>query len=371
MKVCLDIQSAVSQRAGVGRYTKCLAEHLGPLAADDQLALFYFDFKRKGMPFDVNGAQQHAVRWVPGRVVQGAWKKLGWPPFDLFAGEADVYHFPNFIRPPLRRGQSVVTLHDVAFLRYPETIEEGNFRYLSACIHETVERANRVITVSQFTANEVQELLKVPAEKVVSIPEGLEPHLKKPDDETITGTKAALGLDKPYLLTVGTLEPRKNIPFLVEVFEQLKDFEGDLVVAGMPGWKCQPILDRMQDSKIHDRIRYLRFVEEEHLAALYAGAELFTFPSLYEGFGFPPLEAMACETPVLAAATGSLPEVLGDGAVLVEGYDKEAWVAHINKLLADSAERDKLRVSGLARVQTYTWERAAKATWDVYRQLGN
>ena len=124
MRVCIDIQSAIAQRAGVGRYTKRLVEELAALRAPaDELALFYFDFQRRGVPFPVPGATQRAVRWLPGRYVQKAWKTIAWPPFDLFAGPAEVFHFPNFIRPPLRRGRSVVTIHDLAFMRLPETIE--------------------------------------------------------------------------------------------------------------------------------------------------------------------------------------------------------------------------------------------------------
>ena len=121
MKVCVDIQAAIAQRAGVGRYTKSLVEFLGRYAAGDQLQLFYFDFKRKGVPFPVNGVEQRAVRCIPGRFIQGAWKTISWPPFDWFAGPADVYHFPNFIRPPLSRGKSVVTIHDLAIYACPET----------------------------------------------------------------------------------------------------------------------------------------------------------------------------------------------------------------------------------------------------------
>ena len=132
MRVTLDIQAAIAQRAGVGRYTKSLVEHLGPFAGSDELRLFYFDFQRKGVPFPVPGASQHAVRWCPGQFVQKAWKTLNWPPYNWFAGAADVYHFPNFIRPPLKRGKSVVTIHDIAFIRYPQTLEPRNLAYLTA-----------------------------------------------------------------------------------------------------------------------------------------------------------------------------------------------------------------------------------------------
>ncbi len=365
----MDIQAAIAQRAGVGRYAKHLAEHLAPLAGDDELSLFYFDFKHNGIPFAAPGATQCAVRWIPGRIVQAAWKRLGVPPFDRFAGAADVYHFPNFIRPPLSRGKSVVTIHDLAFLRHPETIEEKNYGYLTRCIERTVERADALIAVSEFTAREIHDLLGVPRERIATIHEGLEESWRAPDAETVRAVRRRLGLDRPYLLTVGTLEPRKNIPFLVEVFERLDSFDGDLVLAGMKGWKVEPILERIRASKRARNIRRLDYVAEADLPALYAGAELFVFASLYEGFGFTPLEAMACGTPTVAARAGSLPEVLGDAALMPEAFDPDAWAAAIDSLLGDESARASQSARGLERARAFRWPPAAAQTWALYRRL--
>jgi len=140
MRVCVDVQSAVAQRAGVGQYTRRLVEHLGALTGADALRLFYFDWKRKGLPFQVPGAEEKPFCWLPGRLIQQAWKRFSFPPYDLFAGAADVYHFPNFILPPMRRGRTVVSIHDVAFLKFPEMAEERNLRYLKEQILDTVPR---------------------------------------------------------------------------------------------------------------------------------------------------------------------------------------------------------------------------------------
>ena len=369
MKVCLDIQSALAQRAGVGRYTRQLAEQLATSRGADELSLFYFDFKRRGCDFAPAGIEQRAVTWMPGRFVQKAWKTIGFPPFDWFSGRADVFHFPNFIRPPLARGHSVVTIHDAAFLRFPETIEAGNYRYLTRCIKATVERSDAIICVSAFTARELEELLGVPSDRLHAIPSGLSPHHHRATEPEITGMRDRLKLDRPYLLSVGTLEPRKNYPFLVEVFEQL-DFDGDLVIAGMKGWKTDGLLERCQSSPKRARIRLLEYVAEPDLAPLYSGAALFVIPSLYEGFGFPPLEAMQCGTPVVSAATGSLPEVLGDAAVLVNGFDLAAWTAAVTSALTDTTHRATLIERGYRQAAAYTWERTAQQTWAVYRSLG-
>ncbi|MCB1070551.1 MAG: glycosyltransferase family 4 protein [Verrucomicrobia bacterium] len=369
MKVCIDIQSAIAQRAGVGRYTRTLVEHLSrQRSPQDALSLFYFDFRRRGGAPACLGATERAIHLIPGRVVQRAWKSLEWPPFNWFAGKADVYHFPNFILPPLTRGKSVVTIHDVAFLRYPETIEERNLRYLTRLMRKTVERADRIITVSEFTAREIQQLLGVPKEKCAAIPSGLDDAFVPARDEACRRFREQHHLPRPYLLTVGTLEPRKNIPFLVYLFESL-DSDIDLVIAGMKGWKTEPILHRIETSIRRNRIHYLDYVADEDLPALYTGAEAFLFPSLYEGFGFPPLEAMRCRTPVISSCTSSLPEVLGDAAILAEPYDVEAWLEAISKVLGDSAFRTTLKAAGEARAAQFTWSETARRTWDVYRSL--
>jgi glycosyltransferase involved in cell wall biosynthesis len=370
MRVCIDIQAGIAQLAGVGRYTRELVTHLGPLAAPDELSLFYFDFQRGGRPFPVNGAADAPCRWLPGRFIQGAWKTIGWPPYDLLAGAADVYHFPNFIRPPLRRGRSVVTIHDVAFLRHPETIEPGNYRHLKARIRETVERSDAIITVSSFTAREIEALLNVPADRIHPIASGLSGTMRRASDEATARVRQALGLERPYLLSVGTLEPRKNYPFLVDVFERLGGFDGDLVVAGMRGWKDEPILARMRDSPRGGSIRYLQYVPDGDLPALYSGASLFVCPSLYEGFGFPPLEAMACGTPVVSSSAGSLPEVLGEDAVLLDGFDAETWAGKIEALLQDSSTLAALAARGPRRAAQFSWEETARKTWQIYRTLG-
>lgn len=368
MKLCLDIQSALAQRAGVGRYTRMLAENLPLTAGADELSLFYFDFKRRGCDFAPPGVNQRSVSWIPGRIVQGGWKTIGFPPFDWFSGRADVFHFPNFIRPPLLRGKSVVTIHDAAFLRYPETIEARNYKYLSAGIKETVDKSDAIICVSTFTANELRELLHVPGEKLRVIPSGLSPAHQRASMADIQAMRQRLHLERPYLLSVGTLEPRKNYPFLIEVFEKL-NFDGDLVIAGMKGWKTDGIFERRNHSPKRERVRLLEYVDEKDLASLYSEAEAFVIPSLYEGFGFPPLESMQCGTPVISAATGSLPEILGDAARMISGFDVDAWTHEIDHVVRDTETREAMIAKGYEKAASYTWKQTALLTWDVYRSL--
>ncbi|MBI2441947.1 MAG: glycosyltransferase family 4 protein [Lentisphaerae bacterium] len=369
MNVCLDIQAAVAQRAGVGRYTRALVEHLGKGRDSDQLRLFYFDFQRRGLTFVTPNLEQRAVRWCPGRLVQKCWKTLRWPPFDWLAGRADVYHFPNFIIPPLTAGRTVVTVHDVSFLRFPNLAETRNLAYLKARIAATVRRADAIITDSRFSAGEIIELLRADPGRVFAIHLGVADHMHPSDAAAVAVMRQRYGLKRPYLLTVGTLEPRKNTTFLASIFEAMQAFDGDLVIAGMRGWKYQPILQRLRSSPRAGAIRYLEYVSDEELTALYAGAELFLFPSLYEGFGFPPLEAMLCGTPVLASAAGSLPEVLGESARLIPEFDAEHWAQEALGLLNDDARRRAMVAKGRVWAQRYTWAETARQTWTIYRKV--
>jgi glycosyltransferase involved in cell wall biosynthesis len=369
MRICIDIQAAIGQQAGVGRYTRCLVEQLARSHGDHELRLFYFDFRRQGSPFAAGEFYERAVRCCPGRIVQKAWKTIGLPPFELFAGAADLYHFPNFVRPPLRRGKSVVTIHDVSFLRHPETTEEKNLRYLRAQIHKTVARADAIITDSRFSKAEIEALLDVDRARVFAVHLGLEQKHRTVAPEDLDALRARYRLERPYLLSVGTLEPRKNYSFLIDMFERMEDFDGDLVIAGMPGWKYEPVIERARSSRLGERIRILEYVDERHLAALYAAAELFVITSLYEGFGFTPLEAMLAGTPVLSSRGGSLPEVLGDAAVLLAGFDAEEWAETAGGLLADSERRARLSAAGREHVGRYSWEKCAAETLAVYESV--
>ncbi len=370
MRICIDVQAAVSQGAGVGRYTRSLVEYLPLfLGGGDELVAFYFDFRRRGRALRAARTVERVVRWIPGRVVQGLWKHGLPPAFERLAGAADVYHFPNFILPPLGNSAAVATIHDVSFLRFPETTERGNLRYLRARIGATAARADAIITDSRFSADEIHDLLGVAREKLHPIHLGVDPAMRAPSADETAAVRRRRGLERPYILTVGTIEPRKNIVFLIEVFERLEEYGGELVVVGRRGWKFGPIFERMRSSPRAVAIRHLEGLADADLRALYAAADVFVFPSLYEGFGLPPLEAMACGAPVVAAATGSLPEVLGDGADLVKGFDADEWALHLRRVLSDSAYREGLKERGLRRAAGYRWEETARRTMEVYRAV--
>ena len=371
MQVCLDYQPAVTQRAGIGRYTRVLAgELLKTKLPGDDLRLFYLDFFRRGV-VDIPGARTTPSRILPGAILQRLWRTVGLPPFDLLSGPADVFHFCNFLRPPLRRGRSVVTIFDMSFERFPQFAEAKNLRNLRRGIRQTAAKADAIITISDFSACEIAEFLPESRGKLFPIPLGISPDFAPASPEAVASLREKTGLERPYILAVGTIEPRKNLKFLVDVFERLgadSATEGlDLVIAGAPGWRCDDILARFETSPRASRIHYMRYVPDGQLAALYTGAAVLAVPSHYEGFGFPPLEAMACGTPVVSSAGGSLPEVLGDAALVVPDFAPDAWRAALGRAANDAGLRAKLRPAGMARAATFRWEKTAAETWRVYR----
>lgn len=262
----------------------------------------------------------------------------------------------------------MVTIHDMSFLRYPSFAEEENLHYLADKINDTVSRADAIITDSEFSANEIHTLLDVNKTKIHPIHLGIDEGFCAPDNDVIASTLYKLDVDKPYILAVGTIEPRKNIPFLIEVFERLHDFKGNLVIAGMPGWKYEPIMERIRKSSCASRIKYVKYVRDDMLPALYAGARLYVTTSVYEGFGFPPLEAMACGTPVMSSSGGSLGEVLGSDAVIISEFDANLWAGRMDQLLMDDEMLRSLSVRGLKKASSFTWAETARKTWEVYRK---
>ncbi len=366
----MDIQSSVTQRAGVGRYTCALASELDKLVNGDILELFYFDFQGKAI-CPVTSATTKAIRWCPGRAAQFLWKTFNWPPFDVFAGKADVYHFPNFILPPLRKGKTVATIHDVAFKRYPQYVEERNRRYLESKIQDTAARADAIITVSKFSASEITECLGIKPDRIFPVHNGISGKFHPVSAEQAAPVLEELSITGPYLLFVGTVEPRKNISLLIDVFEAISDFQGKLVIAGSLGWKYESIVEAMRSSSRKEDIIHLQHVGDGQLPALYSQASALVFPSFYEGFGFPPLESMACGTPVVSSSAGSLPEIVADAALLVESFETEEWREAVRSVLYDTGISGELRRKGLEQAARFSWKNAASQILQIYREVAS
>jgi glycosyltransferase involved in cell wall biosynthesis len=297
-------------------------------------------------------------RWrFPARAVQSLWRRTGWPSITKLTGSVDLVHATNFVLPVLPDDvPGVVTVHDLSFLR-DDTFPGGE--RLQDLVPWSVDRAARVLTPSHAVGKEVTERYGLEPDKVRAIHEGVAPIFFSAAP-LADSTLAGMGISRPYALAVGTLEPRKNLARLLEAWTLARgDLEGwTLVIAGPPGWG--PGLPEVPGVVLHG------WVGDETLPGLLAAAELFCYPSLYEGFGLPPLEAMAASTPVLAGDYSAAREVLGDAAVFVDPLNSEDIAVQLGALVADEDLRMRLVRAGRARAAGFSWARAAQETLKAY-----
>jgi glycosyltransferase involved in cell wall biosynthesis len=273
----------------------------------------------------------------------------------------------------VRRGRKVVTVHDLSFLRYPEGAEPGLRQYLSAAVPRSAREADLVLADSENTRRDVVELLGISAERVEVVYPGVDQQFTVVQEtEALEEVKRTYGLSLPFILTVGTLEPRKNLIALLEAYTVLQErrgFDHKLVVAGGKGWLYEGIFQRVKELSLTQDVVFLGFVSEEHLPALYSLADVLVFPSIYEGFGLPPLEAMACGTPVVTSDSSSLPEVVGDAGLMVAPDDHQALAEAIVRVIEDAHLRGDLVKRGLARAAEFSWQATGERLLSAYQSL--
>jgi len=375
MRIGIDYTPAVRQRAGIGRYTRGLVQGLAQIDRENQYVLLVAGREEAG-PEVAPTSSNFQVKQVflSEKTLTLLWHRLHFPlPVDLLVGRVDMFHSPDFVSPPLGRGASVVTVHDLSFLRHPQCAEVGLRTYLMRAVPRAVRQADLVLADSESTREDLVSLLEVAPGKVRVVYAGVEENLAEAaNEEAQQAVKARFGLDFPFLLYVGTLEPRKNLLRLLEAYAQLRGrgLAHRLVLAGIKGWLYEDIFRRAEELRLGDSLVFTGYVCEAELPALYSLAEVFVFPSLYEGFGLPPLEAMACGTPVVASNVSAMPEVLGGAALLVNPHDVEALAAAVEQVVRDSSVRAQLIEKGRARVKLFTWKRSAQSLLEAYQSLG-
>lgn len=283
----------------------------------------------------------------------------------------DVYHEPNFVTPCLEL-PTVITVHDLSCFRFPQFHPVDRVRFMQRRLPAAIESADRIIAVSEFTKCEIVDYFRVAPEKISVVQEAADARFNPLSKEQTATVLQQWGLqDRAYFLFVGSLEPRKNLGLVLDAYAALPapmQRRYPLVLAGAEGWRreqFQARLTRLADAGL---VRELGYVPHEDLPALYAGCAAFLFPSIYEGFGLPPLEAMACGAPVIVSAKASLPEVVGDGALIVSGDDAEQLAGALHRLVEDPDAAAQLATRGLARAREFSWDRAATETIAAYRQ---
>lgn len=355
------------RRTGVSRY---IDELVRRLAVEDEglelLAYVSRDFESDA--WDSVRLRRSAVP-VDNPAVRIGWE-FGALPVAAIRDRLDVFHGTINGLPRGIRAATAVTIHDLAFLRYPEQITRKRYGYLKWMIAAAVKRADIVLTPSNATRVDVIESFDIPPDRVVVTPLGVDARFRPASREAIEIVRSTYQLERPYILTVGTLEPRKNLPMLLRAFAALhEEIPHDLVLAGPDGWLMDEIEQTIATTGIASRVRRIGFTDDQSLVALYSGADLMAIPSLYEGFGLPVIEAMAAGAPVLTSNVSSLPEVAGDAAVLIDPTDLESVVEGIRRVLGSDDVRAQLRARGPLRAAQFTWERTASETLAAYQRI--
>jgi glycosyltransferase involved in cell wall biosynthesis len=373
MHVVLDARYIARRQSGVGAYAQRLITGLAAIDHENRYTCLVAT-DGPGLP-----VRQANVAAVPTRVsfedhFRGDLWLLGYLPFRLRALRTDVYHGPAVFLPHVKLGyRTVVTIHDLVSFLFPETVPRKYSLYMRLMTRLAARTADRLIAVSHATKADLVQILRVPSAKIVVIHEAVGPEFSHPPSpESVDGVVRRYGLQRPYCLFVGNLEPRKNLPALIEAFaEVLKRLGPDrpsaqLVLAGTRAWLHAGIFRAVEEHGLGRAVVFTDYVPIADLPALYAGATCFAFPSLYEGFGLPVLEAMAAGTPVIAARAGSIPEVAGDAALLVDGGVPSELATAIEAVLTDGALRERLVARGRARAAMFEWNRVARETLAVY-----
>lgn len=372
MRIAIDARIAHYTGAGIGQYAVHLAQALARLDTTNQYVLLQSRKDQRTLVDDP--CVQRQGMWTPShhRWEQG----LLAAEFKLLPAvrrlHIDLLHSTDFI-PPLRvRGfKSVITVHDLAFLRWPHFLTEESARYYGQ-VEAAVERADHIIAVSESTKNDLVKLLGAPRSKITVVYEAADPlyrPMARDEARALIGSK--FPLPEEFILFVSTIEPRKNIATLLRAYRRLLDsykVTASLVLAGATGWLADQIFETVEQLDLQRHVVFLGRVQNGDLVYLYNLARCLAHPAYYEGFGLTPLEAMACGTPVVVSNVSSLPEVVGDAALLIDPSDDEELAVALHRLLTDEALAARLREKGLARAATFSWERTAEETLAVYQR---
>jgi len=362
--------------AGINWYIYNLLTHLPLVDRDNRYTAFLGDgqFTSPGLELKLSRlpTSKPVVRILWEQVVQ---------PFALRKEGVDLLHALAFVTPLLSPCPSVVTIYDLSFLLYPESFERSKCFYLSLFTRLSARRARRIIAISQSTKRDVVRLLGVSPEKVevvyCGIDEAFHPLAPLPPQSwgergAVAAFRSKRGLPERFILFVGTIEPRKNVARLIEAFASLRTCELanlKLVIGGAKGWFYEDIFARVEELGLDSEVMFPGYIPVSELPLWYNAAELFVYPSLYEGFGLPPLEAMACGTPVVVANTSSLPEVVGQAGLTVDPLDVEGLAEAMRRALSDAGLRQEMRERGLQRARDFSWTKTAQETVQVYRRM--
>ncbi len=352
------------RQSGIDRYLRGLLSALPEALPDDELIVF-------ADTVAIEPAGRFGLHPAPAftrnRALRVAWEQGGLPR-AIKHDKLDLFHGAAFALPSRLPVPGVVTIHDLAFWRWPEQVPKRRGIYLARAVVSATKQARRIIAVSEATKRDVVELLQVDPDRVDVTPLGVDARLRRTPGEEIVAFRQRNELPHPFILAVGTREPRKNLPALIRAFASIAgSIPHDLIHAGGAGWLTDELDEAVAEANLGDRIRFVDYVPHDELPLWYSATDCFIMPSLYEGFGLPLLEAMACGAACIATNRSSLPDVAGDAALLCDP-DEEGIAGALSTLLHDGELRQRLREAGPFRAAGFTWQRTAELTAESYRK---
>ena len=375
MKIMIDARSVDTKQSGVGNYVTHLIEGLRVVDRRNQYALMVTSKQLANLPDNLRAFEIFTVPFSNESHLLGDPWEFFLLPRLLRKNNVDLFHGPAFMAPPSQRGfQSVATIHDLVAFHHPQTIPTKYAFYMRFLIKLMVRKAGGIITDTEFIRREIINAFHIDKERVYAVPIAVS-DLFRPvmDKERIQRVKERYGIKKHYFLHVGNIEPRKNLSSLFQACERIwEKLQSDynLVVVGKRGWLYRGIFDILRKSGISRDVIFTGYVQEEDIPVLYSGADFFVFPSVYEGFGLPILEAMKCGTPVITSHVSSMPEVAGDAALYVNPDSLEDIAEKILELAYNEPLKKVMRERGFIQASKFSWEKTAKKTLEVYEAVG-
>jgi glycosyltransferase involved in cell wall biosynthesis len=376
VNIGIDYTAALKQSGGIGRYARGLITTLAELDSHHNYTLLTTpDAPRKGLDFFL-AYPNFSNRTYP---LPERWMTIGWHRFYLpvpaewFAGEINLFHSPNFILPPVRRAKTLLTVHDLSFIRHPQGAVESLRKWLNQVVPRSLTRADHILADSYSTKDDLIEIYNIPPDDITVVGAGVEKRFQPiTDSGQLQTVRQKYNLPEKFILGLGTLEPRKNFTGLIEAFSQSPvNKTHHLVIAGGKGWLYDEIFATAEKSPVANRIHFTGFVADKDLPALYNLADVFAYPSHYEGFGIPVIEAMACGAPVVCANNSCLPEVAGQSALQITATDIPALAEALSCLSIDTSLREDAIREGFRQAKKFNWPAAAKRLLGVYQRFAN
>jgi glycosyltransferase involved in cell wall biosynthesis len=354
---------------GIGTYVRNVLRHLSRIDRDTEYVLLC-----RQNDCGIAAELGENFRSIPESAPAYSIREQLAVPMDLRREGIDLFHAPHYVLPPLTPCRSVVTIHDCIHLQFPQYLPNRlGYAYARTALWIAAHRSARVLTVSEASKRDILKYFNIPAGKIDVIYNAIDERFgQEPSAEDVSRVKERYQLNDPYVLYAGNIKPHKNLERLIEAFHLLRREGADqvkLLIIGDEISKYATLRRAVHRYKLHQHVRFFGFVPDRTLAVLYRLAAVFVFPSLYEGFGLPPLEAMASGTPVITSNVSSLPEVVGDAALLIDPYDPIAIEQAMRRVLGDAALRADLRQRGLARVKEFSWDRSVRRIRQVYDEV--